>query len=130
MWWMSRDPRDLLPLKPVIFQILLVLADGERHGWSLVHALQQRTGGERLLPGNFYRVLKAMLAEGLVEDAEPSRTERELAQADTGANAERRRYVRLTPFGREVARAEARRLEALVAESRARRLLSARRSSR
>jgi DNA-binding PadR family transcriptional regulator len=127
---MARDPRDLLPLKPVVFQILLVLADGERHGWSLVHALQRRTGGERLLPGNVYRVLKAMLAEGLVEEAEPSRTERELAQADTGANAERRRYVRLTPFGREAARAEARRLETLVAESRARRLLSARRSSR
>ncbi|HEY6358614.1 MAG TPA: helix-turn-helix transcriptional regulator [Vicinamibacterales bacterium] len=127
---MARDPRDLLPLKPVVFQILLVLADGERHGWSLVHALQQRTGGERLLPGNFYRVLKAMLAEGLVEDAEPSRTERELAQADTGANADRRRYVRLTPFGREAARAEARRLEALVVESRARRLLSTRRSAR
>jgi DNA-binding PadR family transcriptional regulator len=114
----------------VVFQILLVLADGERHGWSLVHALQQRTGGERLLPGNFYRVLKAMLAEGLIEDAEPSRTERELAQADTGANADRRRYVRLTPFGREAARAEARRLEALVVESRARRLLSTRRSPR
>src|SRR5579864_7281609 len=130
MCWMPRDPRDLLPPKPVVFQILLVLAEGERHGWSVVHALQQRTGGERLLPGNFYRVLKAMLAEGLVEDAEPSRIERELAQADTGANADRRRYVRLTTFGREAARAEARRLEALVAESRTRRLLSARRSSR
>lgn len=130
MCGMARDPRDLLPLKPVVFQILLVLADGERHGWSLVHALQQRTGGERLLPGNFYRVLKAMLAEGLIEDAEPSRTERELAQADTGANADRRRYVRLTPFGRDAARAEARRLEALVVESRAHRLLSTRRSQR
>ena len=127
---MARDPRGLLPLKPVVFQILLVLADGERHGWSLVHALQQRTGGERLLPGNFYRLLKAMTTEGLIEDAVPSRAERELAQADTGANAERRRYVRLTPFGRDVARAEARRLEALVAESRDRRLLSARRPSR
>jgi len=130
MGGLARDPSDLLPLKPVVFQILLVLADGERHGWSLVHALQQRTGGERLLPGNFYRVLKAMLAEGLIEDAEPSRTERELAQADTGANADRRRYVRLTPFGRDAARAEARRLEALVVESRARRLLSTRRSQR
>jgi DNA-binding PadR family transcriptional regulator len=130
MCWMPRDPRDLLPLKPVVFQILLVLADGDRHGWSLVHALQQRTGGKRILPGNFYRVLKAMLTEGLIEEAEPSRTERELAQADTGANAERRRYVRLTPFGREAARAEAQRLEFLVDESLARRLLSARRSSR
>jgi DNA-binding PadR family transcriptional regulator len=127
---MPRDARDLLPLKPLIFQTLLILADGDRHGWSLVQALQQRVGGERLLPGNFYRVLKAMTAARLVDDVEPSRTERELAQADTGANADRRRYVRLTPFGREVARAEARRLEALVAESRARKLLSTPRSSR
>jgi len=122
-----RDPRGLLPLKPVVFQILLVLSDGEHHGWRLVQVLQQRTGGQRLLPGNFYRVLKAMTAEGLIEDAVPSKSERALAQADTGANAERRRYVRLTPFGRDAARAEARRLEALVAESRARRLLSVRR---
>jgi DNA-binding PadR family transcriptional regulator len=127
---MPRDPRDLLPLKPVVFQILLVLADGDRHGWNLVHALQQRAGGERLLPGNFYRVLKGMLAEGLIEEVTPSRAEREQAQADTGANAERRRYVRLAPFGRDVARAEARRLEALVAESRDRRLLAPRRSAR
>lgn len=127
---MSRDARTLLPLKPVVFQILLILADGQRHGWSLVHALQQRTGGERLLPGNLYRVLKAMVAEGLIEETDPSRAERDQAQADTGANAERRRYVRLTPFGRDAARVEARRLEALVTESRDRHLLSPRRAPR
>jgi DNA-binding PadR family transcriptional regulator len=120
----------LLPLKPVVFQILLVLAEGDRHGWKLVQDVQRRWGGERLLPGNFYRVLKGMLAEGLIEDVEPSKAEREQAQADTGANAERRRYVRLAAFGRDVARAEARRLEALVAESRDRRLLAPRRSAR
>lgn len=127
---MSRDPRGLLPLKPVIFQVLLVLADGQRHGWSLVQAIQQRSGGSRLLPGNFYRILKAMAVEGLIEEAEPSRAERDQAQADTGANAERRRYVRLTAFGRDVARAEAHRLEALVAESRDRHLLAPRRAPR
>lgn len=127
---MLRDPRDLLPLKPLVFQILLVLADGDRHGWSLVHELQQRTGGARLLPGHGYRVLKALTTEGLIEEVEPTRAERAAAAADTGANADRRRYLRLTAFGREVARAEARRLEALVVESRDRRLLSTRRASR
>lgn len=127
---MPRDPRALLPLKPLVFQMLLVLAESDRHGWSLVHELQQRTGGARLLPGHGYRVLKGLTREGLVEDVEPTRAERAAAQADTGANADRRRYVRLTPFGRDVARAEARRLEALVAESRDRRLLSARRAPR
>jgi len=127
---MPRDARDLLPLKPVVFQMLLVLADGHQHGWSLVRELQRRAGGDRLLPGNLYRVLKGMAAEGLIDEAEPSRDMRQQAEADTGGNAERRRYFGLTPFGREVARAEARRLEALVAESRDRRLLAARRSVR
>lgn len=127
---MPRDARDLLPLKPTVFQMLLVLADGHQHGWNLVRELQRRAGGERLLPGNLYRVLKEMTAEGLIAEIEPTRGMRQQAEADTGANAERRRYVGLTTFGREVARAEARRLEALVAESRDRRLLSTRRSAR
>jgi len=123
---MPRDPRDLLPLKPVVFQILLVLFDEDRHGWSLVHELQRRQGGERLLPGNFYRTLKAMSGEGLVDETAPTRAMREQGAADTGANADRRRYFHLTTFGREVARAEARRLEQLVAESRQKRLLTQR----
>jgi DNA-binding PadR family transcriptional regulator len=122
---MPRDARDLLPLKPVVFEILLVLADGDRHGWHLVRELERRTGQARLLPGNFYRVLKGVLSEGLIEQAEPSRAMRVQAAADTGANAERRQYFRLTKFGREVARAEARRLEALVVESRGKRLIEA-----
>ena len=123
---MPRDPRELLPLKPIVFEALLTLADGQRHGWSLVRDLQQRMGGARLLPGNFYRVLRSMVDEGLIEEHEPSRTERSQAAAETGANAERRRYFALTAFGRSVARAEAVRLEGLVAESRRRRLLSSR----
>jgi DNA-binding PadR family transcriptional regulator len=122
---MPRDARDLLPLKPIVFEILLVLADGERHGWSLARDLERRTGQARLLPGNFYRVLKSMLAEGLIDEVEPSRTVRERGAADTGANAERRQYLHLTKFGRDVARAEAHRLEALVTESRGKRLLTA-----
>ena len=123
---MPRDPYPLLPLKPVVFQILLLLADGDRHGWSLVRDLQDRTGGGRLLPGNFYRILKAAIDEGLVEEKTPSKAVRERAEADTGANAERRRYVGLTTFGREVAKAEAARLADLVAESRSKRLIPAR----
>jgi DNA-binding PadR family transcriptional regulator len=122
---MPRDPRDLLPLKPVVFQILLVLADGNRHGWSLVRDLQERTGGARLLPGNFYRILRATIDEGLVEEKTPSKAVREQAEADTGANAERRRYVGLTAFGRDVAKAEAARLAELVDESRHKRLIPA-----
>jgi DNA-binding PadR family transcriptional regulator len=105
----------LLPLKPLVFQILLALADGERHGWSLVREVQQRGGFGRLMPGNFYRTLRAMLADGLISES----PERPAPDEDD----ERRRYLRLTPLGEAAAAAEARRLEAVVVEARARRLL-------
>jgi DNA-binding PadR family transcriptional regulator len=103
-----------LPLKPLVFQILLALAGGERHGWSLVREVQQRGEFARLMPGNFYRTLRSMLADGLIEDA------RRRAAAD---DDERRRYFRVTPLGTRLAAAEARRLEALVVEARAKRLI-------
>lgn len=110
------DASHLLPLKPLVFQVLLALAGGERHGWSLVREIQERDGFGRLMPGNFYRTLRGMLADGLIED---SPLPRRLAEDD-----ERRRYFRLTERGRAAAAAEARRLEAVVLESRAKRLLS------
>jgi hypothetical protein len=67
-----------------------------------------------------------MMKEDLLAEHEPTRTMRTRAAEETGANAERRRYFTLTPFGRRVARAEAERLEALVAESRRKQLLASR----
>jgi DNA-binding PadR family transcriptional regulator len=104
-----------LPLKPLVFQILLALADGERHGWSLVREVQQRGGFTRIMPGNFYRTLRGMLADGLIEESAASRPSDEDG---------RRRYFRLTRLGERVAAAEARRLEAAVVEARAKRLLA------
>jgi DNA-binding PadR family transcriptional regulator len=113
-------PRDapfdrLLPLKPLVFQVLLALGDGERHGWSLVREVQQRGGFERIMPGNFYRTLRAMLADGLIEEA-PGRT-------GAAEDDERRRYFRLTALGAHVAKAEARRLERAVLEARTKKFL-------
>jgi DNA-binding PadR family transcriptional regulator len=114
------SPRDvlferLLPLKPLVFQVLLALADGERHGWSLVREVQQRGGFGRIMPGNFYRTLRAMLADDLIEVAPaPVRAEED---------DERRRYFRLTALGEDVARAEARRLERAVLEARSKKFL-------
>ena len=108
------DVERHLPLKPLVFQILLALAGRERHGWSLVREVQQRGGFTRLMPGNFYRTLRAMLASGLIEDAGPR-----AARDDD----ERRRYFKSTRLGDEVAAAEARRLEAAVLEARSKRLL-------
>ena len=107
-----------LPLKPLVFQILLALSDDERHGWSLVREVQQRGGFARLMPGNFYRTLRAMRADGLIEESSKQSKRR------AGDDDERRRYFRLTPFGAAVATAEARRLEAAVLEARSKRLLA------
>lgn len=105
---MPQDARELLPLKPLVFQVLLALTEGERHGWSLVREVQQRTGGDRILPANFYRTLRAMLAEGLIEEA---------------GRTDDRRYFRTTTLGRDAARLEARRLQELLSDARTRRLL-------
>jgi DNA-binding PadR family transcriptional regulator len=108
------DPRELLPLKPLVFQVLLALSQGERHGWSLVREIQEQSGGSRVLPANFYRTLRSMLSAGLVEES----SRRRPADDD-----ERRRYFRLTHLGEQAARLEAGRLRDLVADVRMKRLL-------
>lgn len=114
----DRDRIDrFLPLKPFVLDVLLELADGKRHGWSLIRDLQQRDGGERILPANFYRTLRALRDDGLIEEA----------KGDGGEDrAERRQYFSLTMLGTRVARAEVKRLEALVVDPRARKLLKGR----
>ena len=106
------------PLKPLVFQVLLALVDGERHGWSLVREVQQRGGFDQIMPGNFYRTLRGMLAEGLIEEA--------TSRLSGDSEDERRRYFRLTTAGERAAAAEARRLESVVLESRAKKLLTKR----
>ena len=114
----SSDISRHLPLKPLVFQILLALAEGERHGWSLVRDVQQRGGFGRIMPGNFYRTLRAMLEDEFIEESD----ERPRAEQDD----ERRRYFRLTALGEQIASAEAHRLEAAVLEARAKKLLTRR----
>jgi DNA-binding PadR family transcriptional regulator len=105
-----------LPLKPLVFQVLLALTDAKRHGWSLVREVQQRGGFSRIMPGNFYRTLRTMLAEGLIAES--------TSRGDQREEDERRRYFELTRLGEAVAGAEAARLEAAVVEARAKRLLA------
>jgi DNA-binding PadR family transcriptional regulator len=106
-------PETLLPLKPVVFQVLLSLAEGERHGYAIVQDITARTAAKlRLEPGNLYRSLKWMLDRGLIEESE----RRPAADLDD----ERRRYYRLTRFGQRVAEAETARLHQLVTDARRR----------
>lgn len=111
------DPRTELPLKPIVFRILLLLVEGERHGYSLVKAPEKDEHSKKpILPGNLYRSLNAMMSKGFIESSQRRR--------DPDLDDQRRRYFVLTPFGRAVARAEAERLEGLVVQARAQRLLS------
>ena len=111
-----RDPNVLLPLRPVVFQVLLSLADGERHGYAIVQDIAERSSARmQLEPGNLYRTLRSMLEDGLIEESD----RRPAPEVDD----ERRRYYRITRFGLRVAQAEALRLAELVREARARDLL-------
>ncbi len=111
------DPEELLPLSPAVFHVLLALADAERHGYGIIKEVEARTDGRvRLGPGTLYGSIRRMQEQGLVEESD----ERPDAELDD----ERRRYYRLTDFGRRVAVAEAERLSGLVSAARAKRQLS------
>ena len=112
----SAEVERHLPLKPLVFQVLLALTDEKRHGWSLVREVQQRGGFARIMPGNFYRTLRTMLADGLIAESD--------TRSDQRDDDERRRYFEVTRLGEAVAMAEALRLEAAVVEARAKRLLA------
>lgn len=102
-----------LPLTPGVFHILLAVADQDRHGYAIILDVAERTGGVvRLGTGTLYTAIARLLEQRLIEESDERPGEDE--------DDERRRYYRLTPFGREVANAEARRLAALVRMARGR----------
>lgn len=98
----------LLPLHPEVFRILIVLREGPAHGYALVKELEKDAGRPgRVLPANLYRRMRTLLEQGLIEEAEVA--------VDPDEDDERRRYFRVTGLGETVARAEAHRLQALLA---------------
>jgi DNA-binding PadR family transcriptional regulator len=105
-------PEGLLPLPPATFHILMAVADEDRHGYAIIQEVAARTNGEvRLSAGTLYRSVQRMLEQGLIDETD----ERPAPEEDD----ERRRYYRITDFGRAVARAEARRLTEMVRLARA-----------
>ena len=108
---MSLDLDPRLPLPLAVFHILVALADGERHGYAIMQDVAARTGGKvRLGAGTLYGAVRRMLAQGLIE---------EVTKVAVKPDEERRRYYRLTRFGRRVASAEAGRVEDLFRQARA-----------
>lgn len=107
----SPDPESLLPLQTAVFHILVALADRDRHGYSIMQDVAARTEGKvQLSPGTLYSSIRRMLEQGLIEELATS--------PDPRSTDERRRYYRLSKFGRRVAAAEVERLEGLLKQAR------------
>ena len=112
----DRDARDYVPLSPMVFHVLLALSDGDKHGYAIIKEVRRRTNGEvELGASSLYSVLKRLLADGLVVET--------VERPDPALDDERRRYYRLSTFGRAVAVAELRRLESLISQARGKRLV-------
>lgn len=109
-------PGDMLPLTPAVFHILLALADGEKHGYSIMQEVSRITEGAiQMGPGTLYGTIKRMLEAGLIEESDE--------RPDPAMDDERRRYYRMTSFGERVAQAEAGRLATLLNVAQSKRLM-------
>jgi DNA-binding PadR family transcriptional regulator len=104
-------PDALLPLSTAVFHILIALADRDRHGYAIMQDVAARTGGKvQLSAGVLYSSIRRMLEQGLIEELADS--------PDPSSTDERRRYYRLTGFGRRAAAVEVERLNDLLKQCR------------
>jgi len=112
----TRDPEALLPLTLAEFHILVSLVDHERHGYGIMLEIAERTHEKmRIGPATLYRAIKRLLDTSLIEELSE--------RPDPDFDDERRRYYRLTDFGRQVARAEVDRLMELIDYAKAKNLM-------
>jgi len=103
------------PLTPAMFHVLLALSDGDKHGYAILKEVAEHTEGEvQLSTGTLYGIIKRLLESGLI---------REVRKPAIKNDDARRRYYHLTESGREIAVAEAKRLERVVLRARSKRLI-------
>lgn len=113
----AKMPEEMLPLTPAVFNILLALADGEKHGYAIMLEVEENTQGEiKMGPGTLYGSIKRMLAAGLIEECDE--------RPDPALDDERRRYYRLSGLGQRVLAAEAERLSRQVKVARLKHVLN------
>jgi DNA-binding PadR family transcriptional regulator len=113
----KRSPDTLLPLPPAMFEVLIALADGEKHGYAIIKEVARRTDGEvSLSAGTLYAIIRRFEQEGVIQESDE--------RPDPALDDERRRYYKLTAFGREVAQAEARRMETALKMAHAKNLIA------
>lgn len=107
-------PESVIPLKPADFHILMVLLEGDLHGYGIMQRVaEQSDGAVQLEVGSLYRLIARLEELDLI--AESKRRQR---------GDDRRRYYRITPHGRAAAKIEARRLVGVVRTARAHGLLT------
>ena len=105
---MINDPETYVPLSPAVFNILLALADGDKHGYGIMLEVEVNTGGQvNMGPGTLYGSIKRMLKAGLICESDE--------RPDPDLDDQRRRYYGLTGLGRKVLQAESQRLVNQVA---------------
>lgn len=112
----NNKPVENLPLTPAVFNILLTLSDGEKHGYAIMLEVEENTLGEvKMGPGTLYGSIKRMLEAGLIEESGE--------RPDPKLDDQRRRYYRLTGIGQRALRSEAERLSRQVAVARLKQVL-------
>jgi DNA-binding PadR family transcriptional regulator len=110
------DPEKVLPLTASVFHILLALSDGDLHGYGIMQEVAKHTGGQiRLGPGTLYGAIKRLLGNGWIVEADE--------RPDPELDDERRRYYRLTDYGRQVLKAEVQRISKMVSVAQRKKLM-------
>ena len=105
-----------LPLTAALFQVLLALSDGDKHGYAILKEVEMQSGGEvRLSTGTLYGIVRRLLTDGMIAEVR--------GRPAPALDDPRRRYYRLTPWGRQVAAGEAERMSKVLATARLKRLV-------
>jgi DNA-binding PadR family transcriptional regulator len=113
----TRRPQDLIPLSPPVFHILLAIGNGRMHGYAIMQEIEDRTNGTvSVLPGTLYSSIGRMLEDGLLSETSD--------RPNPSVDDHRRRYYRVTKFGKAVARAESERMARLLDVARDKNLFS------
>jgi DNA-binding PadR family transcriptional regulator len=108
---MKGELKSHLPLTPATLHILLAIAGGDRHGYAIMQEVARQSGGQyKLGPGTMYENLDKLMARGLVKRGSPR----------PATEDPRRRYYRLTDFGRRVLEADLERLKTVLKEAKLR----------
>jgi DNA-binding PadR family transcriptional regulator len=108
--------KETAPLTSLTFQVLLALADEDRHGYGIIKEIEARSGpGSAPSTGALYLALQRMGGDGLIEGA---------PEPPAGDHDARRKYYRLTTKGKRATEEEAARLARLVEAARQKKVLA------